>query len=83
MKFERWFQLSKEEIEQELANVEPKIHSSRQKYFVHIKGRDYPINQVVSTICKLSPLEVATVQAYNLVKKKGFEIKERSIKIGG
>lgn len=77
MKFNKILNLSKEEIEEIVYKHTPKIYSSRQKYFVKIRDKYYPINQVVAVACNLAPLEVATVQAYNILKKKGFKIETR------
>ena len=77
-KFERFLKMSKEEIEEYLKDFKPYFESSRHKYFVNINGIMFPIVQVVCLICGLSPLEVSSNQAYSLVKKKGFEIIEKT-----
>lgn len=76
-KFEKFAMMSKEEIEDFLKDYKPYFESKRHKYFVNINGIMFPIVQVVCLVCGLSPLEVSSSQAYNLVKRKGFKIIER------
>ena len=76
-KFEKFVNMSKEEIEEYLKDFKPYFESKRHKYFVNINGIMFPIVQVVALVCGLSPLEISSGQAYSLMKKKGFEIIER------
>ena len=73
-RFERLLSMSKEEIEEYLKDFKPYYESSRHKYFVEINGMMFPIVQVVCLVCGITPLEVSSVQAFLLLKKKGFDI---------
>ena len=79
-KFEKFLAMSKEEIEDFLKDYKPYFESKKHRYFVNINGIMFPIVQVICLVCGLSPLEVSSSQAYNLIKKKGFKIIERESK---
>lgn len=69
------FNLSREEIEKRLKDVEPRGNS---KYRVVIHGRKYPIKQVISQATGLPSIAFTTQDAYRLLSRLGFEIKQNA-----
>ncbi len=70
----RVFNITKKEVEQKLTRIEPE---PGVKYFVVIKGKEYPIKQVVDKAFSLSRADFVTQEAYRILRRLGFKIVER------
>ncbi len=68
------YSLTHEQVTDAMRDVLPE---PIQKHIVVIGGRDYPIEQVLAQVLHLSKLDFNTVQARNIVKRLGFEVRER------
>jgi 5-methylcytosine-specific restriction protein B len=68
----RAFPLSQARVESSLLNVEPERVA---KYAVEIRGREYPVLQVISIATGTPKIEWSTVNAYRILQKLGFEIR--------
>lgn len=67
----RIFTLSRAGVEASLHKVEPERVT---KYGVEIKGREYPVLQIVAAATGVPKIEWSTVNAYRVLQKLGFEI---------
>ena len=71
------YNTNKKEIEKKLSKIEPEF-DSKNKYFVIINNKSYPIKQVVCKAFNLSKPEITTMEAYHVIKKLGFKIIDKS-----
>lgn len=69
----RQFDLSREDIEASLKDIEPE---GRSKYQVMINGKAYPIKQVLSRATCLAPIGFTSQDAYRILSRLGYEIKQ-------
>jgi len=65
------YYVTKEEVRRKLSKVEPE---PGQRYFIKIKGRLYPIKQVVTEVFSIPKAEYNSQEAYRVVKNLGFKI---------
>jgi hypothetical protein len=67
------FNLEKEEVVKAMKNIEPERIS---KYYVEIHDKKYPIKQVIAQTLKVPIISFTSMDAYNILNRLGFEIKE-------
>jgi len=70
------FDIERDDVINAVKNVEPEPLTGRRKYYVEISGRRYPIKQVVSLVTGLPPIAFTAMDAYRILTKLGFEVKE-------
>ena len=66
--------LTREQVEEKMDKVEPELG---RQHFVKLKGREYPVKQVLATMLPLSRLDFTTQQARRILARLGFEVIER------
>lgn len=70
----RKFDISKQDIINAVKGEEPRNIKS---YSVEINGKDFPIKQPVELATKLPAIAFTSMDAYRLLDKLGFEIKQQ------
>ena len=70
------FDIEKDDIINTVKNVEPEPLIGKRKYYVEINGRKYPIKQVISLVTGLPRIAFTAMDAYRILTKLGFEVKE-------
>lgn len=68
------FNLEKDEVIKVMKGIEPE---QIDKYYVEIHGREYPIKQVVGQAFRIPRISFTSMDAYNILHRLGFEIKEK------
>ena len=74
----RTFNVSREDIERILENLDPEPLRGRAKYYIEYKGKMYPIKQVISAVTGLPRVAFTAMHAYRILTALGFEVKELS-----
>ena len=72
----RRFDIEKDDIINAVRGVEPEPLTGRRKYYVEINGRKYPIKQVIGLVTGLPRVAFTAMDAYRILTKLGFEVKE-------
>jgi hypothetical protein len=70
------YNIDKETIEKTLDKIEPEPFKGRAKYYIEHKGKKYPIKQVIAAVTGLPRVGFTATDAYKILTKLGFEIKE-------
>ena len=70
------FNIEKDDIINVVKGVEPEPLTGKRKYYVEINGRRYPIKQVISLVTGLPRIAFTAMDAYRILTKLGFEVKE-------
>ena len=70
------FDISKEDVINAVRGVEPEPLIGKRKYYVEIDGKEYPIKQVVGLVLGLPRIAFTAMDAYRILTKLGFEVKE-------
>ena len=70
------FNIEREDVINAVRNVEPEPLTGRRKYYVEINGKKYPIKQVIGSVTGLPPIAFTAMDAYRILTKLGFEVKE-------
>ena len=73
----RQYELSRQDVLDAVRDVTPKIPDSRNRYFVRLNERTYPIKQVVQRVTRLPVAEFTAHTAYRAISGLGFEILDR------
>ena len=74
----RPFEIVPEDVLHATRNTAPNAVDGRNKYFVNLHGRQYPIKQAVRLTTGLASPEFTAQYAYRILAALGFEISERS-----
>jgi hypothetical protein len=74
----RTFNVSREDIERILENLDPEPLRGHAKYYIEYKGKMYPIKQVISAVTGLPRVAFTAMHAYRILTALGFEVKELS-----
>ena len=72
-----WYSISREDVIAATRDTRPNAVDARNKYFVTLHGRQYPIKQVVRLVTGLVPPMFTAQYAYRILSRLGFEISER------
>ncbi|RLE97282.1 MAG: hypothetical protein DRJ63_09380 [Thermoprotei archaeon] len=72
----RVYDITREDIINAVRNVEPEPLTGKKKYYVEINGRQYPIKQVISLVTGLPRIAFTAMDAYRILTKLEFEVKE-------
>lgn len=72
-----WYAIEPEDVIRATQNVQPNATDGRNKYFVALHGRQYPIKQVVQLVTGLASPVFTAQYAYRILSRLGFEISER------
>jgi len=70
------FNIDKDDVINAVKDVEPEPLTGRRKYYVEINGKKYPIKQVISLVTGLPRIAFTAMDAYRILTKLGFEVKE-------
>ena len=70
------FNTTKEEVEKKLSKIKPELRA-RNKYYVKIGDKNFPIKQAVSTAFGMARIDVQTQEAYRILRNLGLKITER------
>ena len=70
------YDIDKEDVEKKLTAVEPQ--EGRARYFVEIRGKQFPIKQALSEALDLLRPAFTTQEAFTILQRLGFEITERN-----
>ena len=72
-----WYAIAPEDVITATRDVRPNAVDGRNKYFVTLHGRQYPIKQVVQLVTGLASPVFTAQYAYRILSRLGFEISER------
>ena len=70
------FDIEKNDIINAIKDIAPEPLTGRRKYYVEINGRRYPIKQVIGIVTGLPRIAFTAMDAYRILIKLGFEVKE-------
>jgi len=70
------FNITREDIEKVLENTEPEPFKGRAKYYIEYNRKKYPIKQVIALVTGLPRVAFTAMDAYRILTKLGFEVKE-------
>ena len=73
----RRYEIVPEEVINATRNAPPNVGDGRNKYFVRLHGREYPIKQVLQLVTGLALPAFTAQYAYRILSALGFEILER------
>ncbi len=68
------YDLTQQQVEQAMHGVAPE---PGRKHFVVVGDSEYPIKQVFTRILHVSKLDFTTQQARSVLKRIGFDVRER------
>ena len=71
------FEIEREDVMSATRNSPPRNSDGRNKYFVRLHGRQYPIKQVVQLVTGLASLEFTSQYAHGILTALGFDISGR------
>ena len=74
----RTYSISEKEVFERTAGVAPVATDSRNKYFIRLQEKEYPIKQVLELVINRPVAEFTAHTAYRVLTKLGFEVYERS-----
>ena len=72
----RVYDIRRDDVVKAVEGVEPEPMSGKRKYYVEIGGKRYPIKQVVALVTGLPRIAFTAMDAYRILTKLGFEVKE-------
>ena len=75
----RLHELKRQDVLERTKNAVPALTDGRNKYFVRLHDRDYPIKQVLELVINRPVAEFTAHTAYRVLTKLDFEVTERSI----
>ena len=70
------YYVTREDVINAVKNVKPESLTGKRKYYVEINGKQYPIKQVLSLVTGLPRIAFTSMDAYRILTKLGFEVKE-------
>ena len=70
------FDIEKDDIINAAKDMEPEPLTGKRKYYIEINGKRYPIKQVISLVTGLPRIAFTAMDAYRILTKLGFEVKE-------
>jgi len=70
------YDISAEDIINAVKNIEPEPFTGKRKYYIIIDNKRYPIKQVIGYTLKLPRAAFTAMDAYRILTKLGFEVKE-------
>jgi hypothetical protein len=70
------YDIIKRDVEVILEKLEPEPLRSTAKYYIEYEGKRYPIKQVASSMTGLYKIQFTSRDAYEILTKLGFEVKE-------
>ena len=73
----RHYDIRPEDIVNATRDVPPNPADGRNKYFVMLHGRQYPIKQVLQLVTGLAPLEFTAQYAHRVLTALEFEVSNR------
>lgn len=65
------YKITKEQIETNIKGIEP---DEGKKYFIKIKGEEYPIKQVIREVLNLPVAGFNTQDAYTILSRLNYKI---------
>ncbi len=71
------YEIAREDVIDATRGNPPQIGDGRNKYFVRLHGRQYPIKQVVQLVTGLGSLGFTSQYAHGILIALGFDISER------
>lgn len=70
------YDITREDIIKAVEAVDPEPLIGKRKYYVEINDKQYPIKQVVGLVLNLPRIAFTAMDAYRILIKLGFEVKE-------
>ena len=70
------YYITREDVINAIKDVEPDPLTGKRRYYVEINGKQYPIKQVLSLVTELPRIAFTSMDAYRILTKLGFEVKE-------
>ena len=70
------YYITREDVINAIKDVEPDPLTGKRRYYVEINGKQYPIKQVLSLVTGLPRIAFTSMDAYRILTKLGFEVKE-------
>ena len=71
------YRITDQDVLSATRNVPPNPGDGRNKYFVELHERQYPIKQVIRLVSGLPPLGFTAQDAHRILSRLGFGISER------
>ncbi len=71
------YEVTREKVIDATRNSQPQVRDGRNKYFVRLHDRQYPIKQVVQLVTGLAPLKFTSQYAHGILTALDFDISER------
>ena len=72
-------EITREDIFDATRKREPEVGTMRNKYFLRLHRREYPIKQVIALVTGLRRGQFISHEAYRILTKLGFDISDRSL----
>ena len=69
--------IAREDVMDATRNNLPRTGDARNKYYVRLHGKQYPIKQVLQLVTGLRALDFTSQDAYRILTAVGFDISER------
>jgi 5-methylcytosine-specific restriction protein B len=70
------YKIERVDVIEKLKSMEPEDLMGRTKYYIEFEGKKYPIKQVIAEVTGLPRIAFTAMDAYRILTKLGFEIKE-------
>ena len=71
------YDITRQDIEAKLRAISPQVEG-KVKYFVEIRGKQFPVKQVLGRVLNLPRAGFTSQDAYSILQRLGFEITEKS-----
>ncbi len=71
------YDITRQDIETKLRAVSPEV-GGKVKYFVEIRGKQFPVKQVLSQVLNIPRAGFTSQDVYGILQRLGFEITEKS-----
>jgi hypothetical protein len=66
------YRLEREDVEKRMRGILPEPIA---KYYIVVRGRNYPPKQVLSIVSKIDRIELTTMGAHEILKRLGFDLR--------
>lgn len=76
---DKQYRLTRADVVKKMRNVQPDTVDGRNKYFVELFGRPYPIKQIVRKVTGMKALDFTSQDANRVLAKLGFHVSNRSL----
>lgn len=73
----KWYEIGREDVVRAIRNTPPQMADRRNRYFVRLHGRQYPIKQVVRLVTGLTSPDFTSQHAHGILTSLDFDILDR------